>query len=42
MSSEEARDENKQKQLWDESVKLSGLNEDESILGMYPSGQGRQ
>lgn len=32
--SKESRDEPKQKQLWVESVKLSGLKEDETVLGM--------
>ena len=32
--SQEARDEAKQKQLWVESVKLSGLREDETVLGL--------
>lgn len=32
--SKETRDETKQKQLWMESVKLSGLREDEAVLGV--------
>ena len=32
--SKEARDTIKQKQLWIESVKLSGLREDETVLGL--------
>ena len=32
--SQKARDEAKQKQLWVESVKLSGLREDETVLGL--------
>lgn len=33
--SKETRDETKQKQLWVESVKLSGLREDETVLGVF-------